>query len=199
MIKKITISTRTGLGDIVEIGARPFARLSDKILGTDFQNCPGCGERKDALNAAVPSVSPSDLFCRKNPNTTMPNFILPVSLTPNPNPPDRPPGRARPTTFALGTMYHFQNVGDELPLHVHPKGQHNHISVILSGTLEYTQGDVVRTVRQSDHEIIDVPAGVEHGFRALEPDSLVLNIRKPSMMGSFAGVRIPAAAHAEEI
>jgi quercetin dioxygenase-like cupin family protein len=117
-------------------------------------------------------------------------FIIPASLSPNPNPANRGAGRAIPTTFALGTVYHFPQPGDELPLHTHPPGDHCHISVVLAGSFEYTQGSTVRTVKQDDHEIIDVPSGVLHGFKALEADCVVLNIRKP-----MAGTAGAPAAH----
>lgn len=119
-------------------------------------------------------------------------FIIPASLQPSTNPLGRPAGRAQPTPFAMGTVYHFPNVGDELPLHVHPIGQHGHISVVLAGSFEYTEGATTRTVMQSDHEVIDVPYGVEHGFRALEADSTVLNIRKN--LGQATSRRAPSPA-----
>lgn len=43
-----------GLGDAVEVFARPVAISIDWLTGTNLQGCGGCAERKEALNAAVP-------------------------------------------------------------------------------------------------------------------------------------------------
>lgn len=43
-----------GAGDLVEAGLKPFAKLSDRFLGTKLVGCKGCGERRDALNKAIP-------------------------------------------------------------------------------------------------------------------------------------------------
>lgn len=39
-----------GLGDIVEIVAKPIARTIDKVAGTDMENCSSCAQRKAWLN-----------------------------------------------------------------------------------------------------------------------------------------------------
>lgn len=43
-----------GLGDVVEVLAKPIARGIDKLAGTDIENCEGCAERRERLNRAVP-------------------------------------------------------------------------------------------------------------------------------------------------
>jgi hypothetical protein len=43
-----------GLGDIVERAAKPIARLMDKLMGTDLENCGGCEGRRQALNEMFP-------------------------------------------------------------------------------------------------------------------------------------------------
>jgi hypothetical protein len=40
-----------GLGDAVAVVAEPIARAADRVLGTDWQNCPGCSQRRAKLNA----------------------------------------------------------------------------------------------------------------------------------------------------
>lgn len=61
IIKVITINGVTtrheifeGLGDRVHNFFKPIAKISDKHLGTDLQNCGGCKQRQDALNKAFP-------------------------------------------------------------------------------------------------------------------------------------------------
>jgi hypothetical protein len=51
-----------GLGDVVEVLAKPVAIVSDAVLKTNWKNCVGCGERKAALNQAVPDVNPIHLL-----------------------------------------------------------------------------------------------------------------------------------------
>lgn len=43
-----------GLGDLVYVAAKPIAKAFDAVFGTNFQGCGGCGERRQALNKAVP-------------------------------------------------------------------------------------------------------------------------------------------------
>lgn len=43
-----------GLGDLVELGAKPLARAIDRVFGTDLVNCPSCEQRRQDWNAAVP-------------------------------------------------------------------------------------------------------------------------------------------------
>lgn len=53
---------RLGLGDAFALIAQPIAKASDAVLGTHLANCGGCAHRKDAMNAAVPSINPIDLL-----------------------------------------------------------------------------------------------------------------------------------------
>lgn len=48
----------TGLGDVVAMVAQPIARALDAALGTDMENCGGCGKRKAWLNEAVSFKAP---------------------------------------------------------------------------------------------------------------------------------------------
>jgi hypothetical protein len=43
-----------GLGDAVEVFAKPIARALDAAFGTDLENCAGCAERREKLNESVP-------------------------------------------------------------------------------------------------------------------------------------------------
>ena len=41
---------KRGVGDQVERIAQPIAKVIDKALGTDIQNCNSCKRRRDYLN-----------------------------------------------------------------------------------------------------------------------------------------------------
>src|SRR6266404_3961971 len=43
-----------GLGDVVKVVLKPLVKASDSLLGTDLQNCPGCEDRRQALNDRFP-------------------------------------------------------------------------------------------------------------------------------------------------
>ena len=43
-----------GLGDAVALAARPVARTIDVLFKTHLENCGGCLDRKEKLNALVP-------------------------------------------------------------------------------------------------------------------------------------------------
>jgi hypothetical protein len=47
-----SVRKKFGLGDAVELAARPFKR----VLG--IQDCPDCDRRRDLLNAKLPSLNP---------------------------------------------------------------------------------------------------------------------------------------------
>lgn len=47
-----------GLGDAVEIIAKPVAAGIDALFHTNIKNCGGCAKRKDAFNKAVPNLNP---------------------------------------------------------------------------------------------------------------------------------------------
>lgn len=64
-LPRISASKYRGLGDVVAAVAQPVAKALDAALGTDMQNCGGCGGRQEWLNEAVPfkkslDVSSSD-------------------------------------------------------------------------------------------------------------------------------------------
>lgn len=43
-----------GLGDAVEVFAKPIARAIDSLAGTSLENCGSCAERRDKLNRIAP-------------------------------------------------------------------------------------------------------------------------------------------------
>jgi hypothetical protein len=43
-----------GLGDVVHIIAGPAAKVIDGMLGTDWQHCPECAERRKDWNEKFP-------------------------------------------------------------------------------------------------------------------------------------------------
>lgn len=43
-----------GAGDVVAFVAKPIAKLSDKVLGTDLANCESCEQRRKKLNEKFP-------------------------------------------------------------------------------------------------------------------------------------------------
>lgn len=53
-LPKVSASKYRGLGDVVHAVARPVARVSDAVLGTDLGNCSGCRRRRESLNRAFP-------------------------------------------------------------------------------------------------------------------------------------------------
>jgi hypothetical protein len=46
-----------GLGDVVALAAKPFARTIDVMFHTHLENCGGCLDRQEKLNALVPFKS----------------------------------------------------------------------------------------------------------------------------------------------
>ncbi len=47
-----------GLGDLVEVIAKPVVRVSDARFGTQLKGCKGCASRKDFLNSLAPNLNP---------------------------------------------------------------------------------------------------------------------------------------------
>ncbi len=39
-----------GLGDLVEVFAKPIAKAIDSVAGSNLSECGGCAKRRDALN-----------------------------------------------------------------------------------------------------------------------------------------------------
>ena len=76
-----------------------------------------------------------------------------------------------------GTIYDFENVGDELPLHVH--GEHDiHISILARGKLKTFGPEGTWEAEISEGTVLDWEVGQYHGFIALEPNTRLVNIIK---------------------
>jgi quercetin dioxygenase-like cupin family protein len=74
-----------------------------------------------------------------------------------------------------GTIYDFDEAGDELPRHVH--GEHDiHITIVARGSVKIS-GDGWETVANTG-AVLDWDVGVYHGFVALEPNTRLVNIVK---------------------
>ena len=74
-----------------------------------------------------------------------------------------------------GTIYDFDNVGDELEKHVHDETT-IHISIVARGRLKVF-GDGWETEANTG-AVLDWSVGQWHGFIALEPDTRLVNIVK---------------------
>lgn len=83
----------------------------------------------------------------------------------------------RPISFGklVGTIYDFPEIGDELPLHVHGESD-VHITVVARGRLLAFGSGWEREI--SSGAVLDWEPGVYHGFKALEPNSRLVNIVK---------------------
>ena len=74
-----------------------------------------------------------------------------------------------------GTIYDFENIGDELPRHVHTDVD-VHISIVARGSFKMI-GDGWEMDAQCG-AVVDWDAGQYHAFVALEPNSRLINIIK---------------------
>ena len=74
-----------------------------------------------------------------------------------------------------GTIYDFEQVGDELATHTHDENN-VHISIVARGKLHAFGDGWEREV--SAGAVLDWEPGVYHGFRALEPNTRLVNIIK---------------------
>jgi quercetin dioxygenase-like cupin family protein len=74
-----------------------------------------------------------------------------------------------------GTIYDFPEVGDELPRHTHTE-QDVHISIVARGRFLAFGDGWEREVNTG--AILDWEPGIYHGFKALEPNSRLVNIVK---------------------
>lgn len=74
-----------------------------------------------------------------------------------------------------GTIFDFQNVGDELPMHVHTE-EDVHISIVANGSFKCFGQGWESTATQG--MVLDWEPGQHHGFIALEPNSRLVNIVK---------------------
>ena len=103
-------------------------------------------------------------------------MTLDKSLWVNPNfPYPDHPDIPNPIPLTIGTHYTFQKEGVELATHSHTEDK-MHCTMVLTGSLKVTIGDVERIVRAGDLVDLDTKP---HGFVALEP-STILNINKPA-------------------
>lgn len=83
--------------------------------------------------------------------------------------------KALTTGRLFGTIYDFPEVGDELPRHTHTADD-VHISIVARGRLVAFGDGWEREV--SSGAVLDWEPGVYHGFRAVEPNSRLVNIVK---------------------
>ena len=79
-----------------------------------------------------------------------------------------------------GTLYTLENIGDELPEHVHGEAD-NHITVLTFGAIECLgherfRGKIVEAKRGGT--ILNWIAGEPHGFRAVTPGATFANLLK---------------------
>lgn len=77
----------------------------------------------------------------------------------------------------IGVIYDFNNIGDELPLHVH-NGNDIHISIVARGSVRaFGPNEEWESVANTG-AILDWEIGQWHGFVALEPNTRLVNIVK---------------------
>lgn len=96
-------------------------------------------------------------------------------LVPTPVPPPDHPDIPNPLPLRIGTLYRFRKAGVVLPRHSH-SARSNHSTVVLAGSFSLSEGEATRTVRAGD--ILALAAEVPHEFRALEDESLILNLAR---------------------
>ena len=75
------------------------------------------------------------------------------------------------------TVYHYEQPGDELQVHTHTV-ENNHITIIGQGSFRVTGAAAIRGTILKPGTVVDWPAGQEHGFVALEPNSRMIQIQK---------------------
>lgn len=76
-----------------------------------------------------------------------------------------------------GTIYDFDDAGDELPLHVH--GENDiHISIVARGSVRAFGPDGTWETVSGTGAVLDWEIGQWHGFIALEPNTRLVNIVK---------------------
>jgi hypothetical protein len=76
-----------------------------------------------------------------------------------------------------GTIYDFEQIGDELPLHVHGNDD-IHISIVARGSLKAFGPEGTWEQTASAGAVLDWHVGQYHGFIALEPNTRLVNIVK---------------------
>jgi len=87
--------------------------------------------------------------------------------------------RDRPLALGkrTGTIYDFDEVGDELPLHVHGE-EDIHITIVARGKVKAFGPDGSWETEASAGAVLDWEIGQWHGFIALEPNTRLVNIVK---------------------
>jgi len=53
-IRRVSARKYRGLGDVVEIAAKPIAKAIDSITGSKIASCGACQKRREKLNKAFP-------------------------------------------------------------------------------------------------------------------------------------------------
>ena len=76
-----------------------------------------------------------------------------------------------------GSTYTFENVGDELPVHVHDEDT-NHITIVAKGSVRCKGRPEIEGKVLGPGTVIDWKVGLPHGFDALEPDTKMVQILK---------------------
>ena len=76
-----------------------------------------------------------------------------------------------------GIIFDFDDVGDELPLHVHDE-QTVHISIVARGSVKIFGPKGSWETIASAGTVLDWDVGQYHGFIALEPNTRLVNIVK---------------------
>jgi quercetin dioxygenase-like cupin family protein len=77
-----------------------------------------------------------------------------------------------------GTVYDFENEGDELELHVHDEND-VHISIVAKGSVKiFGPEDEWEPFEAYAGSVLDWEPGQWHGFIALEPNTRLVNIIK---------------------
>lgn len=87
---------------------------------------------------------------------------------------------ARPQPFRagklVGTVYTYDQVGDELAVHVHD-AETNHITMIMHGSFRCIGNPRIKDKVLLTGQVAVWPANEPHGFVALEAGSRMLQIR----------------------
>lgn len=105
---------------------------------------------------------------------------IPVEILPQPEPRNDTPlifiqGQFKTDTIE-GTIYHFKE-GEGLPVHVHPMGANNHITVVAKGRLICSGRPAIEGKIIGAGQVLDWMPNEPHGFKALE-DSIIVQVRK---------------------
>jgi len=101
---------------------------------------------------------------------------------PYPNDPAIP----NPIPLIFGTHYTFQKAGVVLAPHTHTD-KNEHVTIVVSGSFKLIEAGVERTVKAGD--IINL-GQIEHGFTALEDNSVLVNVTKYNTVASATPITI---------